>query len=184
MKEIENALETLKSGGVILHLTDTIWGLACDPTNDLAIEKIQKIKHRAANKSFILLISEIGQLYNYVEKVPEIAWDIVEFAEEPLTIIYPKGKNVSEKVLAADGSIAIRLVKDKECLSLLAKFKKGLVSTSANISGAASPFSYDEIDSQVLNAVDYVVPSKAESKKKASKIIKLGIDGTFQIIRS
>ncbi len=178
------ALEVLKNGGVITHLTDTIWGLACDPTQDAAVERIHNIKQRPSGKSFIVLISDPNQLYNYVEKIPEIAWDIIEFAEEPLTVVYPKGKGVSAKVLADDGSIAIRLVKKGGCFELLKKLKNGLVSTSANLSGSPSPLKFKDIDPNVLDKLDFVLPSNDSTNHKPSKIIKLEIDGGFKVIRN
>ena len=180
---IQDSVEIIKNGGVILHLTDTIWGLGCDPKNHDAVKKLHQIKKRPNNKSYIILISEEGQLYNYVQKIPEIAWEILEVQEEPLTIIYPKGKNLPPEVLAEDGSIAIRLVKDKACLNLLKKLRNGLISSSANISGEKSPTQYSEISDTVLNEVDYIVTSDVKSHKKASKIIKLGPNGEFELIR-
>lgn len=180
---IQEAVDTVKNGGVILHLTDTIWGLGCDPKNQEAINKLHSIKKRPDNKSYIILISEEGQLYNYVSKIPEVAWDILECQEEPLTIIYPNAKNLPKEVTASDGSIAIRLVKDPNCLALLRKLKNGLISSSANISGENSPTQYSEITTSVLNEVDYIVTSSIESQKNASKIIKLGINGEFELIR-
>lgn len=183
MEKIEKATEIIKQGGVVLHLTDTIWGLACDPKNEKAVDKILQIKNRPEGKSFIVLISHPDQLYTYVEKIPELAWDIIEMSEEPLTIVYPKGKNLPKNVLAEDGSIGIRLVKDPECLNFLKKQKNGLISSSANLSGTPSPTSFSEIPNEVLNAVDYIVNSELNTKKKASKIIKLDLDGTFKLIR-
>jgi L-threonylcarbamoyladenylate synthase len=115
--------------------------------------------------------------------VPEIAWDIIEMAEEPLTVIYPKGKKVAPSVLAKDGSIAIRLCKDLECLEFLKKMKNGLVSTSANLSGMPSPTKLSEIDTEISNNVDFILAAKSEQNRKSSKIIKLGLDGSFQLIR-
>ena len=139
------AIQTLKSGGVLLYPSDTIWGLGCDVRNEQAIEKILELKNRPASKGLIVLISKIEQLSEYVEQVPDLAWDLVEFAEDPLTIIYPKGKNVSPSLLAPDGSIAIRLVKDEFCKGLIYRYQRGIVSTSANISGEASPLNFESI---------------------------------------
>ena len=184
MKEqLMEAVEKVKNGEVILHLTDTIWGLACDPKNEAAVERIHQIKNRPEGKSFIVLISDPTQLYTFVEKIPEIAWDIIEMSEEPLTIVYPKGRNVAKKVLPEDGSIAIRLVKEGECFQLLKKMKNGLISSSANVSGDPRPSTFSEISEEVLNAVDYVVNSNLNTNKKASKIIKLDLDGSFKLIR-
>ena len=182
-EQVIEAIEKVKNGEVILHLTDTIWGLGCDPKNEKAVEKIHQIKNRPEGKSFIVLISDPNQLYNYVEKIPEIAWDILEMSQEPLTIVYPKGKDLPTKVLAEDGSVAIRLVKEGECFHLLKKLRNGLVSSSANLSGSLSPTTFSEISPEVLNAVDYIVNSNLNTNKKASKIIKLDLDGSFKLIR-
>jgi L-threonylcarbamoyladenylate synthase len=184
MSNIQEAVEIIKNGGVITHLTDTIWGIACDPRNEAAVERIHEIKQRPPGKSFIVLISDPGQLYNYVEKIPDIVWDFIEFAEDPVTVIYPKGKSLPKRVLADDGSIAIRLVKTGECFELLKKLKNGLISTSANLSGQDSPKSFSDISQEVLNAMDFVVNSSTVSNKKPSKIIKIDVDGTFKIIRN
>jgi L-threonylcarbamoyladenylate synthase len=183
--EINKAVEFLKNGKVILYPTDTIWGLGCDATNSEAVKKIFTIKKRAESKAMVILISEIGQLYDYVEKIPEIAWDMVDFAENPLTIIYPKGKCVAPELLAADGSIAIRLVKDDFCRKIISKFRKAIVSTSANISGIENPNGFNQIDSEILSAVDYVVnwKQKETSGSKPSTIIRLELNGEIKFIR-
>lgn len=181
---IQNTINALKKGGVILHKTDTIWGLACDADNEKAIEKIIKIKKRPADKSFILLISDITQLNIYVEKIPDIAWDIVEFAEKPLTVIYPKGKNLPLSVLASDGSIAIRVVKDKTCRDLIYKFGKAIVSTSANISGEKTPINFNEIKQEIKDEVDFIEQLVGqESISEPSTIVQLGLNGDFKFIR-
>ena len=183
--EINKATEFLKNGKVILYPTDTIWGIGCDATNSDAVKKIFSIKKRADNKAMVILISEIGQLYDYVEKIPELAWDMADFAENPLTIIYPKGKGVALELLANDGSIAIRLVKDDFCRKLISKFRKAIVSTSANISGDESPRSFKQITPEILSAVDYVVNWKQQeaSASKPSTIIKLEMNGEIKFIR-
>jgi L-threonylcarbamoyladenylate synthase len=181
---MENAIRILKEGGVILHQTDTIWGLACDASNEAAIQKLRNLKGRPDEKGFIILISDIGQLSQYVDKVPDIAWDLVEFAEKPLTVVYPKGKNLPSIAMADDGSVAVRLVKDDHCKMLIYKFKKALVSTSANISGSPSPLSFDQIDSKIKDSVDYILEStNIGSKAQVSTIVKLGLNGDFSFIR-
>ena len=182
-----DAIASLKSGGVILYPSDTIWGLGCDARMDASIEKIFAIKNRPENKGLILLISKIEQLSEYVEQVPEIAWDLVEFAEDPLTIIYPKGKNVSEHLLGPDGSIAIRLLKDEFCKGLVYRYQRGIVSTSANFSGSPSPHSFVDISNQIKEQVDYVLHNpmpKSNPMSKPSKIVKLGLGGEYMLIRA
>ena len=179
------AIQTLKSGGVLLYPSDTIWGLGCDVRNDQAIDKILELKNRPASKGLIVLISKIEQLSEYVEQVPDLAWDLVEFAEDPLTIIYPKGKNVSPSLLGPDGSIAIRLVKDEFCKGLIYRYQRAIVSTSANLSGEPSPLNFAGIALSIIDGVDYVLknPAGEGAAKKASKIVQLGLHGDYKLIR-
>lgn len=184
-QEIANALQVLKKGGLILYPTDTIWGLGCDATNDEAVEKIFQLKERDASKSLILLIDNENKLNRYIKDIPEQAWDLIEFSTRPLTIIYDQGLNVSKKAIADNGSIAVRVTKDPFCKQLIYKFGKPIISTSANISGAPSPASFSEIDSRVLNGVDYVVNLRQNEKtgNQASVIIQLGAKGQIKFIR-
>lgn len=183
--EIRKGVEQLRKGGVIIYPTDTVLGLGCDPTNEKAVKRVFEIKKRAESKAMIILIHEIGLLQNYVKVVPEIAWDIVELADQPLSVVYPDGKGVCNDILAEDGSLAIRLVQEGYCNQLLNQFGKGLVSTSVNISGGAPAVDYNQIDSEVLNAVDYVVNCPIGKTKdiKPSKLIKLGVNGEFNVLR-
>jgi L-threonylcarbamoyladenylate synthase len=181
-----DAIASLKAGGVILYPTDTIWGIGCDVRQDAAIEKIWQIKQRPAEKGLIVLISKIEQLSEYVEEVPEIAWDLVEFAEDPLTVIYPKGKNVSKHLLGPDGSIAIRLLKDEFCKGLVYRYQRAIVSTSANLSGSPSPIDFASISVEIKDQVDFILqaPQAKQAGTKPSKIVKLGLGGEFSMIRS
>lgn len=183
--EVNKALEVLKSGGLILYPTDTIWGIGCDATNAEAIDKVYKLKGRAEEKSLIILLDNDHKLQSYVKEVPEIAYDLIEFAENPLTIIYSGAKNLAPNAIAKDGSIGIRIVKHDFCEQLLQRFKKPLISTSANISGEASPACFDEISDEIKTGVDYVVnlEQNDRSKRKASTIMKLEADGLFSFIR-
>ncbi len=179
------AIQTLKSGGVLLYPSDTIWGLGCDVRNDQAIDKILELKNRPASKGLIVLIAKIEQLSEYVEQVPDLAWDLVEFAEDPLTIIYPKGKNVSPSLLGSDGSIAIRLVKDEFCKGLIYRYQRAIVSTSANLSGEPSPLNFAGISPSIVAGVAHVLKNPAGDgpAKKASKIVQLGLHGDYKLIR-
>ena len=179
------AIQTLKSGGVLLYPSDTIWGLGCDVRNEQAIEKILELKNRPASKGLIVLISKMEQLSEYVEQVPDLAWDLVEFAEDPLTIIYPKGKNVSPSLLGPDGSIAIRLVKDEFCKGLIYRYQRGIVSTSANLSGEPSPLNFTGVATSIVAGVDGILknPAGEGPAKKASKIVQLGLHGDYKLIR-
>ena len=179
------AIQTLKSGGVLLYPSDTIWGLGCDVRNEQAIDKILELKNRPSTKGLIVLISKIEQLSEYVEQVPDLAWDLVEFAEDPLTIIYPKGKNVSPSLLGTDGSIAIRLVKDEFCMGLIYRYQRAIVSTSANLSGELSPLNFAGIVPSIVSGVDGILKNPAGDGpvKKASKIVQLGLHGDYKLIR-
>lgn len=182
---MQKAIEILRNGGIILYPTDTIWGIGCDATNPDAVKKIYDLKQRAASKSMIVLLEKDTQLNRYVKQIPEIAWDIVEFAEKPTTIIYPEGYNLAHNVLAEDKSIAIRIVKEGFCHDLIRKFGKPLVSTSANISDNKSPLSFKDIDPRILEGVDYIVnlPPHVKLKTKSSTIMKIDMDSTFTLIR-
>ncbi|KQR70807.1 L-threonylcarbamoyladenylate synthase [Pedobacter sp. Leaf176] len=184
-EEINKALEVLKSGGVILYPTDTIWGLGCDASNPEAVDKILKIKNRPAEKSLIVLLDVDSKLQSYVTEAPEIAYDLIEYAENPLTIIFSGAKNLANNVINEDGSVGIRIVKHDFCTPLIQRFRKPIVSTSANLSGEPSPKNFDDISSEIIDAVDYVVDFEQENRtsKKPSTIMKLSPGGQFEFIR-
>ncbi len=184
-KEINKAIEVLKKGGTILYPTDTIWGIGCDATNSKAVQKVLKIKNRPKNFSFIILVDKDRRIVDYVEQVPEITWDLLSGFDMPVTVIYPKAKNLARDVTAKDGSIAIRVVKHEFCQQLIARFGKPIVSTSANISGENPPVMFKDIPEEFKKKVDYVVQIHQQklSKVKASTIIKLNLNGEFDIIR-
>lgn len=184
-RELTNALAALHSGGTILYPTDTVWGIGCDCTNERAVDKIFKIKKRDSSKSLVLLVDNDARLLRYVKTVPEMAWELMQYSEKPLTIVYPEGKNVAKNMIGPDKSIAIRVTSDLFCKKLISVFDNGLVSTSANISGNASPENFSDVDEEIINAVDYVVDLRQEEKTPASpsSIIKIGLKGEIQIIR-
>jgi len=183
--EINKALEVLKNGGVILYPTDTIWGLGCDATNVEAVEKLLKIKNRPAEKSLIVLLDVDSKLQSYIAEVPEVAYDLIEYAENPLTIVFPGAKNLASNVINADGSVGIRIVKHDFCTPVIQRFRKPIVSTSANLSGQPSPKFFDDIDPEILDSVDLVVDFEQENRtvKKPSTIMKLSPGGQFEFIR-
>ena len=186
MKEdIEKALEVLKSGGVILYPTDTIWGLGCDATNKDAVEKIYKIKQRSDTKSLLVLLDNEGKLPSYVQEIPDVAWDLIELSEKPLTIIYSDAKNLASNLIADDGSVGIRIPKDQFCQRLIQRFKKPIVSTSANISGEKAPGNFTQISSEIIDSVDYVVEWRQDDYTiaQASSIIRLGSNYEIKILR-
>ncbi|WP_316787188.1 L-threonylcarbamoyladenylate synthase [Pedobacter frigiditerrae] len=184
-QEINNALEVLKNGGVILYPTDTVWGLGCDATNEEAVAKVNALKGRSADKSLIILLDNENKLQSYVTEIPEVAYELIEYAENPMTIIFSGAKNLAKNVINTDGTIGIRIVKHDFCEQLLQRFRKPIVSTSANISGEPTPKFFDEISDEVKEAVDYIVDLDQENRtvKKPSTIIKLGPSGQFEFIR-
>ena len=184
-EEVNKALEVLKSGGIILYPTDTIWGIGCDATNEEAVKKVLGLKGRAENKSLIVLLDNDNKLISYVREVPDIAYDLIEYSENPLTIIYSGAKNLAPNVIGEDGSVGIRIVKHAFCEQLIQRFRIPIVSTSANLSGKPAPANFTEIEEEILNGVDYVVNWEQEdlTEKKPSTIMKLGADGLFSFIR-
>lgn len=186
MKEdIENALSYLNDGKIILYPTDTIWGLGCDATNESAVKKIFEIKQRADRKSMIILLDSINKIYSYSDSVPDIALDIIEISEKPTTVVFSKAKNIADNLIAEDGSIGIRIVNHLFCNELLRRFKKPIVSTSANISGTKAPSNFSEIQEEIKKSVDYIVKYNQNNTeiKKSSSIIKIGEGGLLKIIR-
>lgn len=184
-EDIKESLNTLRQGGIILYPTDTIWGLGCDPTNEAAVNRIFKIKSRADNKSLIILVDSLPMIDRYVTDIPEIVYELAEVSEAPLTIIYPKGKNLAPGVCSADGSVAIRVCRDEFCRELINRFRKPIVSTSANLSGSDSPGNFSEVEKSLADNVDFIVKYRQNDRSKglASQVIKVNSDGTIKIIR-
>jgi L-threonylcarbamoyladenylate synthase len=183
-KEINSCLEILKEGGLILYPTDTVWGIGCDATNEAAVNKVYALKKRPDTKALICLVANDAMLERCVEKVPEVAWDILDLATKPTTIVYDKPKGVAKNLIAADNTLAIRVASDKFCRQLIQMFKKPIVSTSANIAGEPTPGNFREITGPILKGVDYVVNLQRDSPNAvSSSIIKLSNDGTVKVIR-
>lgn len=184
-EEIENALATLKRGGLILYPTDTVWGIGCDATNPDAIDKVYKLKKRAENKALICLVHDFKMLNQFVEEIPEVAYDIIKYAQKPTTVIYDDPIRVATNLIAPDNSLAFRVVREAFCSNLIRKFRKPIVSTSANIAGEPTPTSFSEISTEILEGVDYVVKlHQKETNQTPSAIIKLSNDGQVKVIRS
>ena len=184
-EEVFKCIEVLKSGGTILYPTDTVWGIGCDATNDEAVKKIFAIKKREESKSLIILIDAPEKLNKYIREVPALAWDLIEYSEKPLTLVYSDAKNFAKNIISDDGSIAIRIVKNDFCIALLRKFGKPLVSTSANISGENTPLSFNHITENILSQVDYVVnlPYEKHRTGTPSTIIKIETNGVIKFLR-
>jgi L-threonylcarbamoyladenylate synthase len=183
--EINRAIEVLHNGGLILYPTDTIWGIGCDATNPDAVNRVYRIKKRDDRKSMLILLDSENRLSSYVREVPEVAWELIEAANKPLTVIYPGAKNIATNLVSEDGSIGIRITTDPFCKELISRFRKPVVSTSANISGQPAPLIFKEIGPEVRDAVDYIVGWRQDDIKKSapSSIIKIDISGRFTIIR-
>ena len=184
-EEITKSLEILKSGGTIVYPTDTIWGIGCDATNEAAVEKVFTAKQRQDSKSLIILLDDAIKIPDYVKDVPEMAWDLIDLATTPLTIIFDGAKNLAKNLIAPNGSIAIRVTADPFCKELIKKHKKPITSTSANISGGISPTCFADIDESILKQADYVVNLRRTEKSniKPSSIIKIFENNRFEIIR-
>lgn len=183
-EEINKALQVLKEGGLILYPTDTVWGIGCDANNVEAIKKIYALKQREDCKALICLVADDRMLNKYVKKVPEVALNIIDVTDKPTTIIYDDAQNLAPNLIAEDGTIAIRIPDDEFCYQLCRKLNGAIVSTSANISGEATPKSFKEISPAILKGVDYVVNLHHEKIcNKPSSIIKLSNNGVIKIIR-
>ncbi len=183
--DIRQAVEVMNKGGIILYPTDTIWGIGCDATNPEAVKRVYDIKRRNDAKALITLIDSEAKLEAYVTNVPEVAWQLIEVAERPLTIIYDGARNLAPNLLAEDGSAGIRITREEFSKNLCMRMRRAIVSTSANISGEPSPKCFADISPDIINAVDYVCTSRRNEDKNppASNIIKLGDGGEVKVIR-
>lgn len=184
-EDIKKAFDVLVDGGLILYPTDTIWGIGCDATNEEAVRKVYELKKRTDSKALIVMLDSSAKLDYYVENVPDIALDLIDLSDKPLTIIYDKARNVAPNLVAEDGSLGIRITNEKFSQALCQRFRKALVSTSANVSGEPAPANFNEISEEIKNGVDYIVNYRQDdtTKSKASGIIKLGQSGEVKIIR-
>lgn len=183
-QEINSSIEILKNGGLILYPTDTVWGIGCDATNANAIQKIYALKQRTDSKALICLVANDSMLERLIKDVPDAAYDILDYATKPTTIIYDNPKGVAKNLIANDNSLAIRVASDKFCQYLIGRFKNPIVSSSANISGKPSPKSFKEIDQAILKGVDYIVNLHQEKTMATpSSIIKIGQGGLVKVIR-
>ena len=184
-EDIRRAVEVMNKGGIILYPTDTIWGLGCDATNADAVRRIYEIKQRTDAKALISLVDSETKVQFYVKEVPEVAWDVMELSERPMTVVFDGGRNLAPNLLAEDGSVAIRITKEAFSKELCMRMKRAVVSTSANISGQPAPRCFAEISEEIKKAVDYICTSRQDEPptQTASSIIKLGAGGEVTIIR-
>ena len=185
IEDIKKACQVMQDGGVILYPTDTIWGIGCDATNEEAVRRVYEIKHRADSKAMLVLVDSAVKVDFYVQDVPAVAWDLLDVADKPLTIIYSGARNLASNLLAEDGSVGIRVTGEEFAKARCFRFRKAMVYTSANVSGQPSPRTFAEISDEIKNAVDYVVEARRTEAGPArpSSIIKLGQGGEVKIIR-
>lgn len=184
-RQIETAVETLRQGGLILYPTDTIWGIGCDATDEAAVEKIYRLKQRSDSKSLIVLAADLDMVCRYVKTVPEMALTLIEINDKPMTIIYPGATGLAPNVIAPDGTAGIRVPRHEFCTRLISRFRKPVISTSANISGMPAPACFREIAPEIIRGVDCVVDARFEQAgtRRASQIIKIGLDNQVAVIR-
>ncbi len=182
---VDETCKVLGNGGTILYPTDTIWGIGCDACNENAIERIYDIKHRDKGKSMLILVDSMEMMKNFTTSIPEIAVDLIEAADRPLTIIYPEAKNLPKNLVAEDGSIGIRIVNDDFCREVIGLLGRPIVSTSANLSGCNPPLGFCDIANEIKSEVDYVVPLRQDelSRNRNSDIVKVDESGNIQVIR-
>ena len=183
--DIKQACKIMQAGGIILYPTDTIWGIGCDATNAEAVKKVYELKQREDSKSMLVLIDSSAKLQSYISEVPDIAWDLIEVSDKPLTIIYPGARNLAPNLIGEDGTVGMRMTQEAFSKKLCERMRRPIVSTSANISGKASPVQFSEISKEIKQGVDYIVKYRQEEKQKSapSGIIKLGLSGEIKVIR-
>jgi L-threonylcarbamoyladenylate synthase len=183
-REIEISIKILKSGGTLIYPTDTVWGLGCDATDRKAVSKIFTIKQREESKSLIVLVDSFAMLQRYVPAIQNAILEILKTGTNPTTVIYNNPMGLAQNVISSDNTVAIRIVKDGFCQELIKQFDRPIVSTSANISGRPTPKSFKEIDTSLLDAVDYVVNlPQNKPTKTPSTILKIGNSGQLVVIR-
>lgn len=184
-EDIRQAVEVMNRGGVILYPTDTIWGIGCDATNPEAVQRVYDIKCRQDSKALITLVDSEAKVEFYIPDVPNVAWELMEVADKPLTIIFDNARNLAPNLLAEDGSLGIRITREPFSKELCFRMRRAIVSTSANISGAPAPRCFSDISEEIKQAVDYICTSRQDERNNppASGIIKLSASSEVTIIR-
>ena len=184
--DTEKCLEVLQDGGIILYPTDTIWGIGCDATNEAAVAKIYQLKNRPDEKSMIILLADVKDINRYVTQPNPAVYDFIQQTKKPTTIIYNGPVGLADNLISKENTIAIRIVNDAFCKHLIKRFRKPIVSTSANLSGNPSPATFSAIDEAIKNGVDYIVQHRQNDLTPAepSAIVILNTDGSFNVIRS
>ena len=186
LADVDRACKVMQEGGIVVYPTDTIWGIGCDATNADAVARVYEIKRRADHKALITLVPDAGWVERYVEEVPDVAWELLDVAVDPMTIVYDRGKNVATNLMGEDGSIGLRVTSEFYSRELCRRLRKPVVSSSANVSGDPSPMCFAEISKEILDAADYVGMYRRDDKGgiKASTVIRLGAGGLIKILRS
>jgi len=184
-EDLEKCYETVKKGGIILYPTDTVWGIGCDATNPDAVGRVYSLKKRKPSIPMLVLLDSENRLNYYLNEVPDIAWDLLDVADKPLTIVYPGAKRIAENLVAPDGSIGIRISSESFNKDLIKKLGIPLVSTSANITGKKSPSIFPEVEQEIIEGVDYVVKYRQDDlrRKPPSSIIRIGLKGEVEVLR-
>lgn len=184
-REVDEAVRVLREGGIILYPTDTVWGLGCDATNAEAVERIYRLKRSENKKSMLVLCASADMVVRYVNRAPGIAFEVMEMATSPLTLILPGATGVAANLIPDEGTLGIRVPDHEFCRRMLRALQRPVVSTSANISGEATPTGLQEVSREIIDGVDFVVNPRFEGKptRKASSIIAFGEGGEVRIIR-
>ena len=184
-EDIQQAVDVMRKGGIILYPTDTIWGIGCDARNEEAVRKVYALKQRDDSKALICLVDSPNRMQQYSRSIPDVAWDLIDYAERPLTLIIDDAVNLAPNLIAEDGSVAIRVTKERISKELCYRFQRAVVSTSANVSGQPAPQNFMEISPEIISGVDYVMKAHQNdvTKGRPSQIIKLTKDGQITFIR-
>lgn len=184
MSELQEAIAVLKAGGIIAHYTDTVLGLACDAKNEKAVKKLNELKKRPSDKSFLILVDSDRMLQNHVLDIPDVAWDLIDASERPLTLVFDEVKNVANGIAADDFSVGVRKVKHSLTQKLIQGLKGPLVSTSANFSGEPAALFISDLSNQLKKEIDFILnEDEPKEKRQPSSIIKLKSNGEIKIIR-
>ncbi|MCR4920315.1 MAG: threonylcarbamoyl-AMP synthase [Bacteroidaceae bacterium] len=184
-EDIMQAVQTMRSGGLILYPTDTIWGIGCDATNAEAVKRVFALKQRDDSKALICLVDSANRMQQYSRSIPDVAWDLIDFAQNPLTLIVDGAVNLAPNLVASDGSVAIRVTRERISHDLCYRFQRAVVSTSANVSGQPAPRNFMEIAPEIVEGVDYVMKARQNdvTKGRPSQIVKITKDGQISFIR-
>ncbi|MBR3772892.1 MAG: threonylcarbamoyl-AMP synthase [Alistipes sp.] len=182
---VDEAVKVLRAGGLILYPTDTVWGIGCDATNEEAVQRIYTLKQSENKHAMLVLCPSADEIVRYVNRAPGIAFEVMDMATSPLTLILPGAVGVAKNLIPDEGTLGVRVPDHAFCQLLLRKLGRPLVSTSANISGEKTPRTLSEITPEIVAGVDYVVNPRFEGRPtgKSSSIIAFGENGEVRVIR-